>query len=276
MKEKIIDKENLQSNAYIDSNNLSKRVALYEYTVPRYSVTEEVVRTLKIEGSESILDVGCGDGKLLINLRIGAGHKGPLVGLDISEGIVNEAAKNADSSNANIFFRKADVQSLPFPDEHFDVVTACHMIYHVQDVDKALKEMTRVLKPKGQFVLSANSVKSKIEVLRPLKEKVAKKFNLTSFPDTTVRFNIESGEELLQKYFKNLTLKIYKSDISVQSSDPYLAYFTTLRSLWNEEFSNEKWSLILKFVDCELNEIILRNGKLQESNIFGIFSGNKN
>lgn len=270
-KEKIVDQANLTSSAYKSGDNLTLRAALYENTRPRYVVWEEVVQGLDLKGDESVLDVGCGDGTLLINLREKKGHSGALSGMDISSGILNRPINLADSQKLNIDFIVADAQYIPFPDNSLHVITACHMIYHVPNIDKALLEMARVLKPEGKFALSANSQKSKNEVLRPLKEAVVKRFALSMFPDATRRFSIEEDGDLIKKHFKNLTLKEYRSLISLNSPDPYVAYFNTLRSLWDDNFSNSRWSEILEFVEMELREILERKGRIEETNIFGIF-----
>ena len=50
----------------------------------------------------------------------------------------------------------ADVQQLPFGDAQFDVVAAMWMLYHVPDLDRALAEIRRVLRPGGLFVAVTN------------------------------------------------------------------------------------------------------------------------
>jgi len=48
--------------------------------------------------------------------------------------------------------RVADIQALPLPDDHFDVVTCNWVLYHVSDRAGAIREMARVLRPGGRFV----------------------------------------------------------------------------------------------------------------------------
>jgi len=86
----------------------------------------------------------------------------------------------------------ADVQALPFPDESFDTVLACWMLYHVPDLDRGLAEIARVLAPGGKLVANTNS----LEHCREL-------FDLIEYPIEHRRFTFrsENGEESLRKHF---------------------------------------------------------------------------
>jgi SAM-dependent methyltransferase len=87
-----------------------------------------------------VLDVGCGDG------RLPSLYAAPeVVCVDISPVAVEAAA--ARGLEAQL----ADAQELPFPDSSFDAVTCSHALYHVPDVDRALAEFVRVLRPGGRF-----------------------------------------------------------------------------------------------------------------------------
>jgi SAM-dependent methyltransferase len=88
-----------------------------------------------------VLDVGCGDG------RIASLYAAPeVVCADSSPAAVDAAA--ARGLDAQL----ADACELPFQDSSFDVVTCSHTLYHVRDVDAALAEFVRVLRPGGRFV----------------------------------------------------------------------------------------------------------------------------
>jgi SAM-dependent methyltransferase len=87
-----------------------------------------------------VLDVGCGDG------RLPSLYAAPeVVCVDSSPAAVEAAA--ARGLDAQL----ADAQELPFADGSFDAVTCSHALYHVPDVDRALAEFVRVLRPGGRF-----------------------------------------------------------------------------------------------------------------------------
>jgi ubiquinone/menaquinone biosynthesis C-methylase UbiE len=107
---------------------------------------------LALEPDAALLDVGTANGAFPIRLRQ-AGHRGRLVGVDLSHGMIELAQAQAST----VEFLVADAMALPFPDSSFDVVTARHMLYHVPDIQKALLEIRRVLKPNGRFFALTNA-----------------------------------------------------------------------------------------------------------------------
>lgn len=80
---------------------------------------------------------------------------GTVTGIDLAQGMIELAKKKAQEKGLkNVTFREADGESLPFPDESFDIVLCNHGLVHMTDRGKALHEMRRVLKKGGVIALS--------------------------------------------------------------------------------------------------------------------------
>ena len=95
-------------------------------------------------GDSRVLEVGCGSGEMAE--RIDALPGVLLVATDYSDELVElTAARGVDA-------RQADICYLPFDPDSFDVVYAGWMLDHVRDIDRALAEVRRVLRPGGTFV----------------------------------------------------------------------------------------------------------------------------
>ena len=106
----------------------------------------------------SVLDVGCGNGRLL-NFLVKYGIK--YVGIDVSEKLVQIAKKIADekitSSISSYSFLKAPATELPFANQSFDIVFAVASLYHIPSHklrNQSVKEIARVLKPGGIFIMT--------------------------------------------------------------------------------------------------------------------------
>lgn len=95
-------------------------------------------------GDSRVLEVGCGSGDMAA--RIAALPGVALVATDHSDDFVElTAARGVDA-------RQADICYLPFDPESFDVVYAGWVLDHVRDIERALAEVRRVLRPGGTFV----------------------------------------------------------------------------------------------------------------------------
>ena len=99
------------------------------------------------------LEIGCGTGFFLLNLMqagvLDAGHV-----TDISQGMVDVAVRNARSLGLEVAGQVADAEALPYPDASFDLVVGHAVLHHLPDVERALREVLRVLRPGGRFVFA--------------------------------------------------------------------------------------------------------------------------
>jgi SAM-dependent methyltransferase len=90
-------------------------------------------------------------------------HAPPIVGVDLSIGMLREARRAGHGRYAQAarhgLYAQADAQALPFADARFDRVMANHMLFHVPDIERALREMRRVLRPGGRLVLTTNGAR---------------------------------------------------------------------------------------------------------------------
>ena len=112
-----------------------------------------IMRRLKhLRPAGKLVDIGCGSGQLAI--LIGERYPGLEVqGLDVNPDMIGTAEKNREQASAgNVSFILGDVQSLPFDDEHFDVVVSSLSLHHWENAGKALSEIRRVLKPGGRLL----------------------------------------------------------------------------------------------------------------------------
>ena len=101
-----------------------------------------------------MLDVGCGDGKVIKKLASRAPF-GKIYGVDVSVGSVRDASNvNRDLiSSGHVEILESGVSSLPFENKFFDVVTALEIHYDWPDLVENMKEIYRVLVPYGKFLV---------------------------------------------------------------------------------------------------------------------------
>jgi ubiquinone/menaquinone biosynthesis C-methylase UbiE len=100
-----------------------------------------------------VLDIGCGGGANIARL-MKLCPQGFVDGIDYSaESVAFSRKKNADLLGRRCDIRQGDAGELPYADETFDLVTAFETVYFWPDLGGAFREVLRVLKPGGQFLI---------------------------------------------------------------------------------------------------------------------------
>ena len=100
-------------------------------------------------GADRVLDLGCGDGQIA---RALASSGVSVVGVDPTTNQIDVAAERAGGP----VFAQAGAAVLPFSDGAVDGVIACLVFEHIDDVDAAIGEVSRVLRPGGRFTFMLN------------------------------------------------------------------------------------------------------------------------
>jgi SAM-dependent methyltransferase len=106
------------------------------------------------------LDAGCGIGRFIYNQSKRLGGK--FYGVDLDPKNIEQAQK----SYPNIEFQTGSVEQLNFSDQNFDIVWSRDVLEHVDDVQKTLAEMTRVLKPGGKLIIKIPAKRSEQWLLK--------------------------------------------------------------------------------------------------------------
>ncbi|AFM00292.1 MULTISPECIES: class I SAM-dependent methyltransferase [Desulfitobacterium] len=115
-----------------------------------FPATIKNLEVMDVNSEDFILDAGCGSGLTVCQLAKSKGCK--IIGVDINSQMIEKARQRAEHEEVAHLaeFRVADVNSLPFPDNHFDWVM-CESITVFLDKEKVYKEFFRVLKPEGRI-----------------------------------------------------------------------------------------------------------------------------
>lgn len=108
---------------------------------------------------EDVIDVGCGPGLLCHDLAAGVGDEGSVLGIDPSEAMLG-LARTRCAGWPRARFVSGDAVSLPAEDASADLATSTQVLEYVADVDRALGEIARVLRPGGRALLLATDWRS--------------------------------------------------------------------------------------------------------------------
>ena len=253
----------MSEQQYATSANLQARIALHErFSTNPQSWPSWMFDQLDLLPTSQILEIGGGTGALWREnvARMPTGWQITLS--DLSAGMLAQA-KAALSDDPRFRFEQIDAQSIPFAAEAFDAVIANHMLYHVPDRPRALREIRRMLKPNGRLYAATNGN----DHLRELKMLVQ-----TFTPDTEIDFfstpfKLENGLGQLAPYFANVTMRRFDCDLLVTETAPLVDYI-----LSTERIAPERRDELTAFITDALDQ---HNGALHIHKASGLFIANR-
>ena len=140
-----------QTTWQFDEVEARRLLALY-VTPDIVSQRSDFLRALDPQPGERVLDVGSGPGFLAAAIADAVRSPGAVHGVDISEPLLAVARAHC-ADRPWVEFHHADATQLPFPDRDFDAVVSTQVLEFVHDVDAALAEIHRVIRPRGRVVI---------------------------------------------------------------------------------------------------------------------------
>ena len=162
---------------------LETRRAVWQPAADGRDPSQIALAVARASGPRDILEIGCGTGGFAE--RLAAEHPdATLVATDQSERFVEL------TSARGVEAQVADATDLPFPDASYDLVVALWMLYHVPDLDRALAEVRRVLRPGGRFLAVTNGDGHLADLRR----------EAGGGPEVT-QFSTQNGEVALRRHF---------------------------------------------------------------------------
>ena len=135
---------------------------------------------------------------------------------------------------------KLDDQALPFDAGTFDAVVANHMLYHVPDLDAALSEFARVLRPGGRLFAAANGR----DHFREVRDILGTHWRYIDV------FGLETGPHRIAKYFDDVAVERYDDAIESPEADPVVAYVLSMTTFWS--LNDDRVADLRRQIDAEI------------------------
>lgn len=130
----------------------ANRVAALYQTPDIVGQRQAVLERLALRTGERVLDVGSGPGLLVQSMAEQVGPAGAVMGVDLSESMVAIAREHC-RQQPWVRFEVSEATSLPYADAEFDVVVCTQVLEYVPNVQHAIHELARVLRPGGRFLV---------------------------------------------------------------------------------------------------------------------------
>ncbi|MCL2199060.1 MAG: class I SAM-dependent methyltransferase [Defluviitaleaceae bacterium] len=253
-------------NQYGTDGNLDSRIRVKkQFSTGKQGWGNFLMQNFCLKANQRVLELGCGNAifwKAVCN-------KIPdikLVLSDFSEGMLDSAKENTSGLDFIEDYAVIDAQNLPYDNDSFDIVIANYMLYHVPNVEKALSEISGVLKPDGVFFAAAfgkNNLKEVTEIFYNFDNKID-----SVLVDMVKNFGLENGEELLKKHFSSVELKRFENNLHITEFDYLMEYFLSYRGMGNV---SEIISHNDEIFSAYLKQIFSQNGYVDITQDEGLF-----
>ncbi len=265
--QRFTDQQYLTGDQYKDSSNLDARIAIHQRfsTNPQGWFNWVFDELLKLPANANILELGCGAGTIWRECAERIPQDWNITLTDLSDGMLDSAWRNLVVTGRSFKFEKVDAQSIPYADGTFDAVIANHMLYHVPDRIRALKEMKRVLKDGG--ILFATTVGK--GHMREMYEWL-KRVNTNPRPDMFSNpFTLENGLDQIKSVFSEVMQKQYDDNLRVTELPLLIDYIRS--SISAADLSAGE----LENLSKELTAVLLRDGGIFITKNSGLFRATK-
>lgn len=270
----LIHLTNMESSLktqYQNAGNISARINLHAmYSVNKQGWFKWIYEQGNIAAHTKVLELGCGDGRLWvdnIDSVMSQNIKTHITVSDISDGMVNDARRNITEayekcvknyenmvSSNNIFeYDVADCQNMSYNDSSYDCVIANHVLFYCEDIDKACKEIVRVLKPGGVFVCATYGSHHMQEISQLVKE-FDKRIVLAA-DNLYDKFGLDTGDRQLKKYFTSVDIRRYDDCLKVDRAEPLVEYILSCHGNQNQ-YLLDRYSDFKTFIQKKLRKTL--------------------
>jgi SAM-dependent methyltransferase len=227
----------------------------------------DAVRPRRAE-SERICELGFGSGSLLEEMaRQFPDSK--LYGLDMSPGMA-QRAQGLCGDRVEVLV--GDMERLPFREASLDTAVTCWTLYFMSDVDGALEEIARCLKPEGRLVATTNAPDHMLEYEQLATAALRSVLGQPPEPAITARFDLDTGEPYMRRHFQHVELRRWRGWMTLPDVGPMLQFWDAWRP---SSLAGSDGDLVRAEFERLARDWLRRDGQIRISRHGGAFVGIK-
>lgn len=245
-----------------------------KYLSPKIDFASWVIQSMQWRGDEKVLDVGCGVGVYYTKL-LEAYADIDYSGIDLSPGML-------EKHPAGDKVALGDAQKTIFPDDSFDVVMANHMLYHVADIDAALEEFQRILKPGGVIMAATDGANNMPELQVLLRRAIllltqSGAMRLQPPVQPSSLFALENGASQLSHHFYGVMRFDIPGKLLFDSIEPITEYLNSSRPMLEPQLPDDvAWSDLTTIMQQQIGHLIEHLGEFVVSKFSGVLLASNN
>lgn len=261
----------LREVQYKDPSNLNARVSLHRrYSRNQQGMHRWIFDYLLERAGGNILELGSGPGHLWRSNLDRIPASSPLILSDVSHGMITAARYELNSVPVHFDYAVIDAQSLPLPSNSFNIVIANHMIYHIPDIPRAIKDMHRIISREG-CLLAATNGDDHLHEIHDLVHSIEPSIIFGSSDLKDIRiipFSMSNGRELLSASFDRVLKFKFEDELIITEVEPLVEYILSFPGNAREVFASKEKLSALK---TAIAERIHKHGAFYVTKSAGLF-----
>jgi ubiquinone/menaquinone biosynthesis C-methylase UbiE len=237
MKTQNMRDQEILARQYKDSVNLDIRKNFHKkYSSNPIRYTDWILSNINFFKGCRILELGCGTGSLWENCPELINSFSELVLTDISKGMI-DIVKERFAGRNNVRIQTMDVLDVPFENNAFDIIVANSMLYHVNNVDSALKNIYRILQNGGVFYATTFGKDGLLNYINNAMFEIGLS-DSRNIDD--ISFTLENGMDILQNHFLMVKQEPYDVHLEVTETLDLVDYIFSMASMCHIDQSNRE------------------------------------
>ncbi len=210
---------------------------------------KELIPKLKLQGTEALIDIGCGDGKITAKLARCL-PKGKAVGIDSSPQMIKLAQTTFPRKDyPNLDFQVMDARKLIFNQE-FEVVFSNAALHWIVDQKSVMQGVQRILKPNGRLVVQMAGKGNAQDIISILTDMLIESHWKKYFDDFKFPYGFFSSEEyrvfLDEAGLKPTRVELFPRDMKHSGQKGFIGWIRTTWLPYTERLPIEKRDLFVK------------------------------
>jgi trans-aconitate 2-methyltransferase len=213
-----------------------------EWNAPEYArvsglqqaMADEVLSLLELKGTERVLDLGCGNGKVTARIAERV-PRGSVLGVDASREMIAFASQNFGATHQNLRFEVMDICAVPFREE-FNLIVSFNALHWVAEQAKALRRVRAALKCNGRAQLRLvpkGERKSLEEVIEETRKSPRWEWYFSGFRKPYLHLAAEEYRALAEReLFEVRGLQVEDKAWDFGSADTFAAFGDVLFIVW--------------------------------------------
>lgn len=248
----ITNMEKCLVEQYKDAANINIRIGLHKkYTKSPIGWFQWLYSLMEPLDGKSILELGCGNGELWRANWEKIPKDARICLSDVSKGMIRDVEERLKTVPGNFAFEVFDCRQIPKPEESYDLAAANHVLFYLTNVDTALTQVQKILKPEGVFYCSTYGLEHMKEISQLVKE-FDSRIALSEVNLYDV-FGLDNGEEILKKHFRSVKKSIFRDHLEVSDAGALMEYILSCHGN-QQEFLSDRYDEFRAFLEKKMEK----------------------